>query len=283
MSPLHLKSSASKARGFTLIEIMISLAIAAFLLGGLLTIVGYMNRTYQSQTSLAALQNHERVAMTLLGDVIQEAGYFPDPTTYQTNTTFPTATYAPTLTDAAGNSITAVNGSISLSYVPSEAVNGLDGSYTYKATSGTQADVISARFYTAGGDGVILCNGSTNTGTTPVLYVNTFFIDSNNNLSCALTNVTAGTTVVYPLVPGVTAMSITYGVRTLLNLNNGAVDSYLTSAQMSGTTNSWLNVVSVSLTLSFVNPLYGQPGQTLQTLPVTRVIAVMAQNGVIPV
>jgi type IV pilus assembly protein PilW len=271
-------------RGFTLVEILVSLAIAAFLLGGLLTIVGYMNKSYKSQTSLAALQNQERLAMTLLGDVVQEGGYFPNPTQYLVSSALPAATYAPTLTDSSSNAVSTAAGSSSLSlpYIVSQPVYGTDNSYTYQGTSGTQADVVSARFFTQSGDGTILCNGSSNTSGANALYVNTFFVDSNNNLSCALTNATAGTTVVYPLVRGVAGMSILYGVKTLTAINNGAVDSYLTATQVAALQNAWLNVISVSVTLYFINPLYGQPGQTQQTLPVTRVIAVMAKNGVIP-
>ena len=67
-------------QGFTLIEILIALLIGVFLLGALLTIVQANRRVYGDQSQLAQLQDSERMAMTLMTDVIQMAGYFPNPT-----------------------------------------------------------------------------------------------------------------------------------------------------------------------------------------------------------
>ena len=68
-------------RGFTLIEILIALLIGLFLLGALLTIVQANRTVFGNQNKLAQLQDGERMAMTMMADVIQSAGYFPDPTT----------------------------------------------------------------------------------------------------------------------------------------------------------------------------------------------------------
>src|ERR1700679_974619 len=67
-------------RGFTLIEILIALLIGVFLLAALLTIVQANRRVYGDQSQLAQLQDSERMAMTLMTDVIQMAGYYPNPT-----------------------------------------------------------------------------------------------------------------------------------------------------------------------------------------------------------
>ena len=67
-------------RGFTLIEILIALVIGVFLLAALLTIVQANRHVYGDQSQLAQLQDSERMAMTLMTDVIQMAGYFPNPT-----------------------------------------------------------------------------------------------------------------------------------------------------------------------------------------------------------
>ena len=68
-------------RGFTLIEILIALLIGLFLLGALLTIVQTNRAVFGNQNKLAQLQDGERMALTMMTDVIQSAGYFPDPTT----------------------------------------------------------------------------------------------------------------------------------------------------------------------------------------------------------
>jgi len=68
-------------RGFTLIEILIALLIGIFLLGALLTIVQANRTVFGNQNKLSQLQDSERMAMTMMSDVVQSTGYFPDPTT----------------------------------------------------------------------------------------------------------------------------------------------------------------------------------------------------------
>ena len=72
-------------RGYTLIELSVSIIIALFLMAGLLTLVMHTRTTSTTQAQMQQLQENERIAMTIMANVIQEAGYFPDPTTY-TNT-----------------------------------------------------------------------------------------------------------------------------------------------------------------------------------------------------
>jgi len=137
MSPRYsttMRRQAGGQRGFTLIELMVTVAIALFLLGGLLTILQNMRGTYANQQALAQLQDQQRFAMTVLTDVIQAGGYFPDPVGMTTSSALPA-----------------------------------DGAYQAgQAFTGTQGagapDSIGVRYVTAGSDGVILCDGSTNPG-----------------------------------------------------------------------------------------------------------------------
>jgi hypothetical protein len=57
------------------------------------------------------------------------------------------------------------------------------------------------------------------------------------------------------------------------------VDTYLDANGVT-TGNYWSNVISVKLTLTYVNPLSGQAGQTTTTIPFTRVVDVMQKTGV---
>ena len=68
-----------QSRGFTLVEILIALVIGLFLMGALLTIVQANRTAFGNQNQLAQLQDSERMAMTMMADVIQSAGYFPQP------------------------------------------------------------------------------------------------------------------------------------------------------------------------------------------------------------
>ena len=253
----NLVPSGSRQRGLTLIELLVSMAIAVFLLGGLLTIVGNTRRAFTAQNVMSQLQDNQRLAMTLIGDVIQEAGYFPDPTTNVSTTVLPVV--AGTF-PIAGQSITG----------------------TYAAAA--PGDTLSVRFATTKNDGVINCIGGSNTTVVspPVVYLNVFSIDAAGNLICKLTvnGVTTQAILVggQPGQPALQSMAVLYGVTTNTALNNGAADTYLRADQM--TAANWGNVVCVKVTLAFVNPLFGQPGQTQPTITFQRVIGVMNKTGV---
>src|SRR5882724_3615425 len=77
----------TRQRGFTLLEIMVAMAIGLFLTGALLTIVQTNKAVFANQNLLEQMQDSQRMAMTLMADVIQSAGYFPDPTTNTLNGT----------------------------------------------------------------------------------------------------------------------------------------------------------------------------------------------------
>ncbi len=66
--------------GFALVEMMIAMAIAIFLLLGLGAILYSTHETYSAQTGLSQLQDNERVAMSIVANTIQSAGYFTNPT-----------------------------------------------------------------------------------------------------------------------------------------------------------------------------------------------------------
>jgi type IV pilus assembly protein PilW len=235
--------------GFTMIELMIALTIGLFLMGGLLTLLQNNRRTFDSQGKLAVLQDSQRLAFTMLTDVIQEAGYFPDPTLY---------TAAGTL----------------LAGTPSGAPNAMAvGQAITGAASGTaQGDIITVRYTTASGDGILNCNGTANASGANTTYSNTFKVTAANQLVCVLQ-----TGVTYLLVNNVTSLQILYGVDAS-SASPGA-DTYMTAAQVVAAA-AWTSVISVRLAVTFTNPLFvsggvGQPA----TITLTRVVGVMNQTG----
>jgi type IV pilus assembly protein PilW len=264
-----------RQRGFTLVELMISILIALFLTGGLLTLVQAMKRTSSVQSGLSQLQDNERMAMTLIADVIQTAGYFPQPTFNTPEAEFPITgpfTFAGQALVGSG-----AQGD------PAQPGNSITVRY---ATGGTTAPPPPP---TVGPDNTIDCTGNTSNG--PTLFTNKFSIAVDPNIAntydlvCELQNSAAGTDTTVYLVGGVTQLQILYGVQTNPGVNNGSADTYLDAATV-GSSNYWNKVVSVKITLSFVNPLYGNlAGQnknadTLPTIAFTRVIAVMNRTGV---
>ena len=222
---------------------MVALLIGLFLVGGLLMVLQENKRTFTGQNALAQLQDGERLAISMTADVIQSAGYFPDPTTNTQVSALPLN--AQFLT--AGQSIVG----------------------TYAAAA--PGDTLTVRYVTATNDGVLNCSGRSNTTAGNQTYVNTFSV-TGGQLVCAMN----GTNFV--LINGVQKLTALYGVKTNFAVDDNNVDTYLNAGQM--TAANWNNVISVNLALTFTNPLYvagqGQP----QTIVFGRVIDLMNRIGV---
>lgn len=229
------------ARGFTLVELLIAVAIALFLIGGILTLVQSTRSAFSTQNALAQFQDNQRLTMTFMAEVIESAGYFPSPQTYTVGAVLPAAG----VFGAVGQSVYAVPG-----------------------------DTLTVRFGAALNDNVFGCNGAQNLTVAPYdVLTSTFFIDvPTQRLMCTASS-GAGTFTV-PLVNGVTSLSAVYGIKRNLADTGSCTDTYLTTAQMLGS--DWPKVCSVTVTVTFVNPL----SPTAAPVSVSRVIAVMNTAGV---
>lgn len=241
------RHAAHRERGFTLIELMVTVGIALFLLGGLLTIVQNVRQSYFNQQALAQLQDQQRFAMTVITDVIQAGGYFPSPTAFTPQSALP----------AAGN------------YQQGQAFWG-----THNAAA--PGDTLGIRYMTAINDGVIVCDGTTNTAFNPTqTYTNLFSVNQPlGQLQCQLNGAAP-----VALVSGVTNLQILYGVKRNFALNDYNVDTYLAADQMNPA--DWLNISSIRVQLTFANPLFRQAGQgQAPFITFQRVVEVMARAGV---
>jgi type IV pilus assembly protein PilW len=250
----HLSQARRGQRGFTLLELMIAVLIAMFLIFGLVTLVGAMKISFSNQSGMSQLQENERMAMTLITDVIQSTGYFPNPLINTAVSSFP------------------IVGSFTYA---GQALVGT-GNYTDPAPGNS----ITVRYATSGTDNVINCMGNTSIGA--ATFINTFSIDANGNLNCTLI-VNSGQPVTVPLISNLNSLQIYYGVQTNTGVSNNSVDSYLDAATVTAN-NYWKKVISVKITMTFVNPMFGQAGQTaaaLKYISFTRVIDVMNKTGVI--
>ena len=254
-TPIRSLRSATRAlRGFTLVEMMVSILIGLFLTGGLLTLVVAMKRTSTNQSGLSQLQDNERMAMQLVTDVIKSTGYYPNPLTSSAASTF--------------------SGSIAPFTYAGQALVG-SGSYLAVAPG----DTITVRYATTGTDNVINCTGNTSS-VGAATFINTFSI-VNGYLQCQLV-VNGGQPTTVALIPGLQSLQVYYGVQTNSTAATNSVDTYMDAPSIAAL-GYWNNVKSVMVTLWFVNPMYGQPGQTnvsQQYIPFTRVIAVMDKTGV---
>lgn len=245
--------------GYSLVEISVAIVIAVFLLAGLFNILQDTKDTSTNQTALTQLQDNQRISMTLLTDVVEEAGYYPNP-----------------VNTAMQNVFTAT--------APYTQVGQLLYGATNTAYGASYGDTISVR-YQPDGTTVIGCAGNVDTS---VLHTYQFFVGPyplatpTSTTSALYCQEDGGTPIV--LVIGVTKMSVLYGTYSAGATAgaSGTVDCYLTAAQL-GTTVMWSNIYSVKITLQFPNPLYGQPGNTSaarQFITFERVIGLMSKTGV---
>lgn len=271
-SMLHLRKSrgAGNEAGYSLVELMVAISIALFLMAGLFTIFQGTRRTSTDQTGLAQLQDEQRLAMTMLTDIVQHAGAFTDPHSSIINS----------LKNDGGNFAK-------------------DGQALYGTTaSATTGDTLTVRFENGPTANMLNCNGVA--ATVVDVVSNTFSIATNaagvSQLLClAQTGVpaAAGGTA-YPLVDNVTNMQFTYAVNTTNATPGTAInstgsstrgtidnsgcpgDTYIPTASMAAS--DWTSVCAVKVVLTFVNPLAGQNGQ-LPTVQFTRVIAIEGKAG----
>jgi type IV pilus assembly protein PilW len=227
--------------GVGLIELMIVVLISAFMMAGLLTIVYGTRQNFTAQYQLAQLQDNERLAMTLLTNVIQTGGYFWDPSSQTPAAALP----------ANGNFASA-------------------GQFLYGTGAGAGADVIYVRYLAGTSDGVTDCTGATNPSTTTAqMDVNYLYVNAaTKQLMCQATDGTAATNT-QVLVSGVTGMTIYYGVAA--SGGTSAVQ-YIPGGSM--TAANWTSVVSVQLKLTFVPPATAAGANMFSTMtvPLTRTI-----------
>jgi type IV pilus assembly protein PilW len=259
LAPKHLRS-APRARGFTLVELMVTVAIALFLIGGLLTIIQNVRNRYSDQQALAQLQDQQRFAMGVITDIVQQAGYFPNPVTNTPDT-----------------ALTAVG--------PYQSGQAFFGTHP----AGNPA-TLSVRFRINQINGTvvdgILCDGSTNWTVGPDnLYTNTFSVvppagNVPGQLQCSVNGAPART-----IVNGIQDLQVLYGVKRTITSDYN-VDTYLDATQMlpngSGGPNGgndWENISAVRVTITFTNPMANTPGQPATVL-FERVIQVMGRAGV---
>jgi type IV pilus assembly protein PilW len=262
-----------------MVEVLIAMLIGVFLLGGILTLVQNTRLAATTQGTSTTLQDSARLGLGILTDVIQQAGYFPDPAgPAGENLTDAFGAYTPAGsfgTYALATGVPTVSGFPTAQFV--------SGTGAYSPLTALPADTLAVRYVTGNNDGVLNCSGTSNTSGGNQTYVNAFAVDAANNLTCTLTtltfNGTAYTTVStsnpITLVPGVKNFKVRYGVRTSTASACDCADGYLDATQM--TAANWANVVAVQITLTFANPVVTAPAQP--DLVFSRIVSVMSKTG----
>jgi type IV pilus assembly protein PilW len=252
--PIVRLANQRRQRGFTLIELMIATTVALFLIGGLLMMVQSTRDAFGNQNLLAQLQDDERLVMTFMAEVVESAGYFPNPVNNAYTTVFP---------------------AVSVFLTPGQSVYG-------KSNASAFGDTVTIRYAAAQNDNVFNCKGLINTAVPGYdVFVNTFavkIINGSPMLVCTVSSSVIAATDV-PLVNGVQNLTILYGVkRSTAAANGSCADTYLKASEMAPPAflNDWLNVCSINVKISFTNPL--KPAAA--PIQIQRVIATMNSAGV---
>ena len=272
-------AQSSRQHGYSLVELLVAIVIALFLIGGVIIIEQSVHTSYADRTGLQKLDDEERFTMTLLTEVVQSAGYYPDPATNSIVTAFPSQNT--TVPNKAGDALTFATGQTLYGLHSTQSANG----QTYSL------DTLAVRYMTASGDGIPLCDGTSNTSGGNVVYTNYVYIQTapdpdpskpaDSFLYCALEagNAWAATTPVQ-LVKNVEYMQIDYGLHVpagqIATPGDYAVNVYVPAGDMTAT--DWTEVTAVRITVTFVNPLQNEAGQP-QTVTFTKVIDVMGRAG----
>jgi type IV pilus assembly protein PilW len=228
---------------------MVATTIAVFLLGGLFASLQSTRSAFRNQGALAQLQDNQRLAMTLMADIIESAGYYPDPKSNDPTVVMP------------------VSGSFA------SAGQAIFGTYSAAAPGDTVTIRFGAGFVGGVSDNVMNCLGGTNTTTPPYdLFVSKFHVDAATNALWCQSTTAAGTKDVL-LVNGIQNMSIWYGVKRNAAATGSCTDTYVRGNQMA--VGDWTNVCSVRVTLTFTNTLNSvNANQT--PISISRTIAVMS-------
>ncbi|MGH8133639.1 MAG: PilW family protein [Steroidobacteraceae bacterium] len=260
MSPTTQDSARCSRRpqaGFSLVELMVAIAIALFLIGGLVTVLQNIRSTSAMQTEQAQLQDSQRLALTMMAGVVESAGYFPNPL---------------------GNSATAAMPIAAGSAFAAAGTPVIIGTSNFNA----QGDSLTVRYAAALGEDVFNCQGGKNTTVGPDDgWENTFSVNAANQLVCSVWRASAPQNpppAAVPLVNGVQSMSVLYGVQTNGGATSTCTDTYMTATQVTAAV-AWGNVCSAVVTLTFFDPTF--PAASGKTVPpVRRVMALMQTAGV---
>lgn len=247
----NLRGRRACARGFSLVEMMVAMAIGLFLVVALVVVYVNVQRSYANEDQLVQLQDGQRLALSMLNATVSVAGYFVNPASDTRVGVF------------GATNFTKYDGTV-VTYASTQFITG-SGNGT---GSGATSDTLTVRYQTANADGLLNCNGATNNTGANTVFINSFTIGSANELLCS---VNAAAPVA--LSSNVGKMTVVYGVDTG---GNGAVDTYLTAPVITAAS-LWPNVYSVVVSLWFLDTTRSTPGNPV-LLPNPIVQTIGLQN-----
>jgi len=249
-------------RGMTLVEFMVAITIGVMFLLAMGALFLSFKRTSQSQSGIAQLQDDQRMAMTILSQIIQSAGYFPNQA-------------SSTLSAALPSDSTTISG---VSFSAGQMLQGAAGS------ASSVPDTLYIRYQTAQNDGVINCQGGSNASAGTMVYINQLSVASSTlQMTCGLNGaaavgliggVNASASASTPCTKvgylGISNIKFLYGMDVS---GSGSVTQYASA----GAVTNWANVYSVQSTIT---QLYcAQQGALPQSISFSRIVFLPNQAG----
>lgn len=238
MNTLRQTPRRARQAGFTLVEMLVAVAIGLVVLFGMTATFVNLKNTFKSQDKLGQLQDNERLALTFLTNSINEAGYYPDPK----NASPITASTAPATAPVSPGGL-----------MPAGV--GIFG--TADGSTATSPESLQTAYATLNTDGLLSCLGTTYTGAGTHTVRNIYYVDpTTSSLMCRVLLDGAGTDTMtnsgtpQALVTGVSKMQVNYGLAP-------GGGSQVTTYVPPGSVTSWGAVKAVRITLTFTNPFGG--------------------------
>ena len=247
-TPAQAGRSRRTAHGFTLIELMVAITIGLFIVSGIGAILVSMRTSFKAQDGLTQMQENARFLLTVMDTTVHNGGYFTDTVNVKSDAALPVP--------ASGNT----DGT---TFAAAQFITG---------TSGT-SDTLDVRFQTATGDGLMNCNGDTNTSGSNVVYTNSFAVNGSGQLTCAVATNGGLPAAAEILIDNVSTMKVLYGVDTD---GDGSVDTYKPASAIT-TPAMWNAVGSVQLTLTMKDLVNSTPSTTVN-LPKTLLHTINLMN-----
>lgn len=243
---------AARQGGFSLIELLIAMAMGLVLILGVVLLVINMGKSFRTQDQVTQISDNERFMLTVLDNTVHAAGYFVNPVISTKATVF------------------LVDGT---TFKVGQFISGVDGA----ATAG---DTLNVRLQSAPGDTLTNCQGDTNTTSANVIWANRFYVNAKGQLACVV-SIGGEVQPETVLIDNVMSLKVLYGVDTDAD---GSVDTYLNATAVTAGTNSavpnfWASIVSVRLTVTLrdtVNSTASAP--VALPNPIVHTITLMNQS-----
>jgi type IV pilus assembly protein PilW len=285
MRPERTNAERAGERGFTITEVMVAITLSVFLLLGLFSILQQTRKTNTTTSALSQLQDDERVAMTIISDTIQQAGYVPE------------------ANGAGANNFSADSGG---GFATQGQIISASA-YTPSGASSAVGERLTMRYVLGVNDTTILCDGESVSPTADKVYKEIFELDPdpNNPGHYALTCVPHDGATGVPLVSNVANLTFQWAVNSTSAGSTTSPDSLGPNTEASNATNygcpadawqttaqmqppDWTNVCAVKVDIVFINPLYKPANQANSTAGQTnsqyitfeRVISIQSRSGV---